>query len=103
MGYLFNAANAFFEYDRGHLSRDADRMAVRLADAMARGANAAWYLDDHGRSDETDFMGVDWFTYADWPLYEVRRHFGMPAKAAKADHTSVVSAESSREHSRTRI
>ncbi len=55
-GYLFNAAKGFFEYDRGHFSRDADRMALRLADAMARGANAAWYLDDHGRGDETDFM-----------------------------------------------
>ncbi len=83
-GYLFNAANAFFEYDRGHMSRDADRMAVRLADAMARGANAAWYLDDHGRGDETDFMAVDWFTYADWRLEDVRKHFGVPVKSAKA-------------------
>jgi hypothetical protein len=83
-GYLFNAAKGFFEYDRGHLSRDVDRMALRLADAMARGANSAWYLDDHGRSDETDFMGVDWFAYADWPLADVRRHFGLPEKSAKA-------------------
>ncbi|MGZ4733964.1 MAG: hypothetical protein ACXVKA_03445 [Acidimicrobiia bacterium] len=83
-GYLFNAAKGFFEYDRGHLSRDADRMAIRLADAMARGANAAWHLDDHGRPDDTDFMGVDWFEYADWPVGEVRRHFGVPAKSPKA-------------------
>ncbi len=33
-------AKGFFEYDRGHLSRDADRMAVRLADAMYRGRDA---------------------------------------------------------------
>jgi hypothetical protein len=83
-GYLFNAAKGFFEYDRGHFSRDAERMAVRLADAMARGANAAWFLDDHGRSDETDFLGTDWFTYADWPVDDVRRHFGLPPKSAKA-------------------
>ncbi len=83
-GYLFNAAQGFFEYDRGHLSRDSDRMAVRLADAMARGANAAWYLDDHGRSDDTDFMGVDWFEYANWPVADVRRHFGLPEKSPKA-------------------
>jgi hypothetical protein len=83
-GYLFNAAKGFFEYDRGHLSRDVDRMAVRLADAMARGANTAWYLDDHDRSAETDFMAIDWFQYADWPLDDVRGHFGMPAKSAKA-------------------
>ena len=83
-GYLFNAAKGFFEYDRGHLSRDADRMALRLADAMARGANAAWYLDDHDRGDDTDFLGVDWFQYADWPLDDVRKHFGVPDKSAKA-------------------
>jgi hypothetical protein len=83
-GYLFNAAKGFFEYDRGHMSRDTDRMALRLADAMARGANAAWFLDDHGRSDETDFMAVDWFTYKDWPVDDVRRHFGFPDKSTKA-------------------
>ena len=37
-GYLYGAAKGFFEYDRGHLSRDVDRMAARLADAMYRGA-----------------------------------------------------------------
>jgi hypothetical protein len=83
-GYLFNAAKGFFEYDRGHLSRDTDRMAVRLADAMARGANSAWHLDDHGRSHETDFMAIDWFAYADWPVGDVRKHFGLPEKSAKA-------------------
>jgi hypothetical protein len=83
-GYLFNAAKGFFEYDRGHFSRDAEHMAVRLADAMARGANAAWFLDDHGRHAENDFLAVDWFEYADWPVKEVRTHFGLPEKAAKA-------------------
>jgi hypothetical protein len=83
-GYLFNAAKGFFEYDRGHLSRDADRMALRLADAMARGANAAWYLDDHQRDTETDFTATDWFEYADWPLDDVRVHFGIRPKSAKA-------------------
>jgi hypothetical protein len=83
-GYLFNAAKGFFEYDRGHFSRDAERMAVRLADAMARGANAAWFLNDHGRGEENDFLAVDWFAYADWPVNEVRAHFGLPEKSAKA-------------------
>jgi hypothetical protein len=83
-GYLFNAAKGFFEYDRGHFSRDSEHMAVRLADAMARGANAAWFLNDHGRHDDNDFLGVDWFVYADWPVDEVRTHFGVPAKSAKA-------------------
>jgi hypothetical protein len=83
-GYLFNAANAFFEYDRGHMSRDVEHMSVRLADAMARGAYSAWYLDDHDRGDETDFMAIDWFQYADWPLDDIRKHFGIPPKSAKA-------------------
>jgi hypothetical protein len=83
-GYLFNAAKGFFEYDRGHLSRDADRMAIRLADAMARGANAAWFLDDDGRDQETDFLATDWFEHADRPLQDVRAHFGVPPKSAKA-------------------
>ncbi len=39
-GYLYGAAKGFFEYDRGHLSRDVDRMAVRLADATYRGRDA---------------------------------------------------------------
>jgi hypothetical protein len=83
-GYLFNAAKGFFEYDRGHLSRDADRMALRLADGMARGANAAWFLNRNGRKDETDFTATDWFEYADWPLDDVRAHFGIPPKSAKS-------------------
>jgi hypothetical protein len=51
---------------------------------MARGANAAWFLNRNGRHDETDFTATDWFQYADWPLDEVRAHFGIPAKSAKS-------------------
>ena len=47
-GYLYGAAKGFFGYDRGHLSRDVDRMAVRLADAMYRGAMLARHLNDTG-------------------------------------------------------
>lgn len=91
-GYLFNAAKGFFEYDRGHFSRDAQRMAVRLADAMARGANAAWYLNLHGRPSDVDFLGIDWFEYADWPVRQVRRYFGVPPKSAKAIEAGSVTA-----------
>ncbi len=91
-GYLFNAAKGFFEYDRGHFSRDAERMAVRLADAMARGARAAWWLNDHGRHSDVDFLGVDWFEYADWPVNQVRRYFGVPPKSAKAIECGSVTA-----------
>jgi hypothetical protein len=83
-GYLFNAAKGYFEYDRGHFSRDAEHMAIRLADAMARGANTAWYLNNHGRPSHTDFLGIDWFEYADWPVRQVRLYFGLPEKSAKA-------------------
>ena len=46
-GYLYGAAKGFFEYDRGHLSRDVDRMAVRLADATYRGAMLAMAPQRH--------------------------------------------------------
>jgi hypothetical protein len=91
-GYLFNAAKGFFEYDRGHFSRDAEHMAVRLADAMARGARAAWWLNDHGRPSDVDFLGIDWFEYADWPVNQVRRYFGVPPKGQKAIDCGSVTA-----------
>jgi hypothetical protein len=91
-GYLFNAAKGFFEYDRGHFSRDAEHMAVRLADAMARGARAAWWLNDHGRHSDVDFLGIDWFEYADWPVNQVRRYFGVPPKSQKAIDCGSVTA-----------
>jgi hypothetical protein len=83
-GYFYDAANGFFEYDRGHISRDPDRMAWRLADAMYRGAKLAWYLDDHDRCAETDLLATDWFAYADWQIDDVRRHYGLLPKAERA-------------------
>jgi hypothetical protein len=91
-GYLFNAAKGFFEYDRGHFSRDAEHMAVRLADAMARGARSAWWLNDHARHADVDFLGIDWFEYADWPVNQVRRYFGVPPKSQKAIDCGSVTA-----------
>jgi len=83
-GYLFGAAQGFFEYDRGHLSRDADRMAVRLGDAMYRGAKLAWHLDDTGRGDATNLLAVDWFEHADRPLAEVREDLGLLPRSERA-------------------
>ena len=82
-GYLYGAARGFFGYNRGHLSRDADHMAQRLADAMYRGAKLAWHLDDHGRSDETDLLATDWFEHADRQLEEVRADFGLLPKSSR--------------------
>jgi len=83
-GYLYGAARGFFEYDRGHLSNDADRMAVRLGDAMARGARLAWHLNDTGRGDRTDLLATDWFAYADVPVDDVRADLGLPPRSARA-------------------
>jgi hypothetical protein len=90
-GYFFDAANGFFEYDRGHISRDPERMATRLADAMYRGAKLAWHLDDNGRSDETDLLATDWFAYADWPVEAVRDHLGLLPKSLRAIDAGSVS------------
>jgi hypothetical protein len=91
-GYFFDAANGFFEYDRGHISRDPERMALRLADAVYRGAKLAWHLDDHDRSAETDLLATDWFAYAEWPIDDVRAHFGLLPKSPKALDAGSVSA-----------
>ena len=83
-GYIEAAAQGFFGFDRGHLSADADHMAARLADATYRGAVLATYLDTHDRCAETDLLGNDWFTDAEWPLADVRTHFGLPPRSERA-------------------
>ena len=83
-GYLYGAARGFFGYDRGHLSRDADRMARRLADAMYRGAKLAWHLNDIGRPDDTDLLATDWFDYADRHVDDVREELGLLPKSERA-------------------
>ncbi|MDP9072971.1 MAG: ubiquinone biosynthesis protein COQ4 [Actinomycetota bacterium] len=69
-GYL-PAAAGLFQADRGHLSRAG--VADRLADAMRRGAMC-------GR----DLMGIDWFSYAEWSIPDVRHDLGIVAKSAAA-------------------
>lgn len=84
-GYLYGAANAFFEYDRGHLSSDADRMAVRLADATYRGAILATHLNETGRGPKaTDLLATDWFAHADRPIDDVRAEYGIPPRSDAA-------------------
>jgi hypothetical protein len=65
-----------FQYDRGHMSHEG--MAVRLADAMRRGALAA--AQNHG----VDLLALDWFGLADRPLDEARAVLGVPAKDPRA-------------------
>jgi hypothetical protein len=69
-GYLATGAGLFESYP-GQLSRDG--MAVRVADAMRRGALS------HGLDQEPDIdlMAFDWFSVADQPVKEVRASLGV--------------------------
>jgi hypothetical protein len=69
-GYLPSAAG-LFQADKGHLSRKG--MPERLGDAMRRGALCG-----------KDLMGVDWFSYADAPVVEVRRTLNVVPKGPAA-------------------
>ncbi|WP_037603456.1 hypothetical protein [Streptacidiphilus rugosus] len=66
-------AAGLFEADAGHLSRDRDGMAVRLGDAMRRGAVAG-----------VDLLGVDWFGLSALPVDDARRELGLPPKDGAA-------------------
>jgi hypothetical protein len=81
-GYLRTGAGLFHS-DLGHLSgHSAGRaMAIRLADAMRRGA---WCHDRESGSDSVDFLGQDWFALAPLPLDEVRARFGLRPKSPEA-------------------
>lgn len=76
-GYLASGAGLFESFP-GQLSQDG--MAVRLADALRRGA-LSHGLD--GRPD-VDLLGVDWFTLADRPVEGLREAFGVVPKAPEA-------------------
>ena len=71
-GYLRTGAG-LFEYSPGHLSESG--MAVRVADAMLRGARCAGSID---------FLRTDWFELAGYPVGEVRERFGLPPKSDAA-------------------
>ncbi|HET8621683.1 MAG TPA: hypothetical protein VFM27_22130 [Acidimicrobiales bacterium] len=81
-GYLRRAAG-LFQYDPGHLSGgSAGRdMAVRVADAMTRGA---WCHDNETGADSIDFLRIDWFALADRPVDEVRDLFSLRPRSAGA-------------------
>jgi hypothetical protein len=75
-GYLRTGAG-LFQYSPGQLERAG--AAVRLADAMRRGAFA--HTDS---STSVDFLTVDWFTLADLSVEDARAHFGLITKSDKA-------------------
>ena len=82
-GYVA-AGMGLFEYDRGHLSHEG--MAVRLADAMRRGALSA------AANHSIDFFAVDWFEHAELPVDAVRARLGIVAKEARAIEAGSVTA-----------
>jgi hypothetical protein len=78
-GYLARGAG-LFESSPGHFSSD-DRMALRLSDAMVRGARCH---DDVTGSDSIDFLQMDWFAVADRSCEELRARFGLVPKSQAA-------------------
>lgn len=71
-GELERAAG-IFEADAGHL--EVDGMAARLGDAFRRGALTAG---------QPEFLATNWWSYADWPLEQVREHFDVVPKSDTA-------------------
>jgi hypothetical protein len=78
-GYLARGAG-LFESSPGHFSADG-RMAVRLSDAMVRGARCH---DDVTGSDSIDFLQMDWFTVAHQSCKELRERFHLTPKSQAA-------------------
>jgi hypothetical protein len=62
-----------FDASPGQLSHDG--VAVRVADAMRRGASVEGGVD---------FLAVDWFELAHLPVAAVREHFGIVEKSDPA-------------------
>ncbi|OWY61784.1 hypothetical protein B7486_61935, partial [cyanobacterium TDX16] len=83
-GYL-QTGMGLFEMDLGHVSAADEAMALRLGDAVSRGAWSAWRWNDaHESTGGVDYLDVDWFSLADLPLEEARAHFHLPAKSEAA-------------------
>jgi hypothetical protein len=74
-GYLRTGAG-LFQSDTGHLA--APGMAVRLSDAMRRGA---WCRDEVTGSSSIDYLRLNWFDLAPLPVDEVRGRFGVRTKS----------------------
>ncbi len=71
-GYLASGAGLFESFP-GQLSREG--VAVRVADAMLRGAKV------HG---SVDFLELDWFAVADQSVEAFRDRYGLTPKSTKA-------------------
>ncbi|MGA8725754.1 MAG: hypothetical protein WB565_11980 [Acidimicrobiales bacterium] len=78
-GYL-RAGAGLFQSSPGHLTADPN-LAVRLSDAMRRGALCHDQVTD---SDSIDFLRVDWFDLAAMEVAEARARFSLVDKSSGA-------------------
>jgi hypothetical protein len=78
-GYLATGAG-LFQSSVGHFSGQ-DGMAVRLSDAMRRGARCH---DNATGSDSIDFLALDWLSLADQPVAALRERFSLVPKSDDA-------------------
>jgi hypothetical protein len=78
-GYLARGAG-LFESSPGHFSSNP-AMAVRLAEAMARGARCH---DEETGADSIDFLRMDWFAVAHRACDDLRERFHLLPKSAAA-------------------
>jgi len=78
-GYLRTGAG-LFEASPGHLSSH-DGVAVRIADAMRRGARCR---DSVLGVDSIDYLHLDWFAMAELSVTDARRRFGVEPKSPGA-------------------
>ena len=74
-GYMATGMG-LFQYDGGHLSHQG--MAVRLADALRRGALVGAHAGG------PDLLRIDWFERAHLPIDEVRAELGVVPKSEAA-------------------
>jgi hypothetical protein len=78
-GYLATGAG-LFQSSTGHFSSDPN-MAIRLADALLRGALCH---DDVTDSNSIDFLKMDWFSVAHLSCDELRERFHLVPKSEEA-------------------
>lgn len=78
-GYI-RAGAGLFQSSTGHLSAD-EHVAVRLADAMARGARCR---DGMTGDTSVDYLKVDWFELAGLDTHVVRDRFSIAPKSELA-------------------
>jgi hypothetical protein len=87
-GYLARGAG-LFQSDVGHISglSKGREMAIRIGDAMTRGA---WCRDTVGDAPDVDFLRIDWFDLASLPLAEARARFALRPRSPLATEAGAV-------------